>query len=193
MKTSPARLIVLAALVGLLFGYASTTEAADAEKASTFTIGEGSFKLPIPEGWDVKQPRVRIIEHEFQVPPANGDEQAGRVTVMGAAGTIDANIDRWCGQFSQPDGSDTKDKVKTKKLTIAGQDVQIVDLSGTYDDKAGPFVPGPGVQRPNYRMLAAIISTKKAGNYFVKFYGPNQTVSGQETNFMKMIEGLQAN
>jgi hypothetical protein len=109
---------------------------------------------------------------------------------MGAGGSIEDNINRWAGQFTQPDGSNTADKVKTRKLEAAGQPITLVDITGTYEDKAGPFVPGPGVQRPNYRMLAAVIETKKAGNYFIKFYGPQKTISGQEAAFTKMLEGL---
>ena len=48
----------------------------------------------------------------------------------------------------------------------------IVDLSGTYMDRPGPMAPG--VERPNYRMLAAIIETTQNGNHFIKFYGPQQ-------------------
>jgi hypothetical protein len=165
----------------------------DAKKAGEVAaIGEGAFEMPVPEGWLRKEPKVRIIEHEFEVSAAEGDEKPGRVTIMGAGGSIDDNIARWAGQFSQPDGSETSDKLKTRKATVAGQDVTYVDIRGTYEDKAGPFVPGPGVKREHYRMLAAIISTKKAGNYFIKFYGPENTITGQEANFMKMVEGLKS-
>jgi hypothetical protein len=183
-------LFLVVAAAGLV---QATARAEDAKKeAQVVAIGEGAFEMPVADGWVRKEPKVRIIEHEFEVPPAAGDEKPGRVTIMGAGGSIDDNIARWAGQFSQPDGSETGDKLKTRKATVAGQDVTFVDIRGTYEDKAGPFVPGPGVKRENYRMLAAIISTKKAGNYFVKFYGPENTITGQEANFMKMIEGLQA-
>jgi hypothetical protein len=172
---------------------ATASRADDAKKeADVATIGDGAFSMNVPEGWVRKQPKVNFIEHEFEVPAAEGDEKPGRVTIMGAGGSIDDNIARWAGQFSQPDGSETSDKLKTRKATVAGQDVTFVDIRGTYEDKAGPFVPGPGVKREKYRMLAAIISTKKAGNYFIKFYGPENTITGQEANFIKMIEGLQA-
>ena len=40
-------------------------------------------------------------------------------------------------------------------------------------------------------MLAAIIASPKLGNYFIKFYGPRQTVSDHAAEFRKMIAGLQ--
>ena len=74
------------------------------------------------------------------------------MTVMGAGGSLEANIDRWYQQFSQPDGSNTKERAKIEKREIAGQEVTVVDLSGTYMDRAGPMAPA--IERPDYRMLA---------------------------------------
>lgn len=157
-----------------------------------YTIGENKeYSLPVPEGWAKKQPRTRIVEHEFEAKPAEGDEIAGRVTVMAAGGSVEDNVKRWYGQFLQPDGSNTEEKAKSKKTVVAGQDVHLVDITGTYDDRP-PFAASQGVQRPNYRMLAAIIQTKKAGNYFIKFYGPAKTISANEAAFNKMVEGLKA-
>ena len=39
--------------------------------------------------------------------------------------------------------------------------------------------------------MAAIIETKSAGNYFIKFYGPADVVKEHEKGFAKMIESLQ--
>jgi hypothetical protein len=110
---------------------------------------------------------------------------------MGAGGSIEANIARWYGQFSQPDGSSTKDKVGLKTLRIAGCKVTCVDVSGTFKDMpGGPFAGGQSIDRPNYRMMAAIIETPDKGNYFIKFYGPATTVEASADGFQKMIEGM---
>ena len=39
-------------------------------------------------------------------------------------------------------------------------------------------------------MLAAIVETPAAGNYFLKFYGPAATVGKHTDGFQKMIEGM---
>jgi hypothetical protein len=150
-------------------------------------IDLGKFKLTAPEKWDRVQPKSRIVAHEFAAPAAEDDKQAGRLTVMSAGGSVADNIDRWYGQFKQPDGSSTKEKAKVEKRTIAGQEVHVVDISGTYKDQPGPFAPG--VDRENYRMLAAIIVTDDA-NFFVKFYGPRRTIAAHEKAFDKMVDGL---
>lgn len=192
MKTLALGLVPPLLVLGLFFSAEGPVAWPDEEANDelTFDIGEGTFQLTAPETWIRKEPKVKIIDHEFEVPPAEGDELAGRVTVMGAGGSVEENIDRWYRQFTQPDGRDTKDVAKpVEELEIAGQEVHLVDVTGTYLDKP-PFAGGKGVRRENYRMLAAIIVTQEAGNYFVKLYGPNQTVTDQEEGFKKMIEGL---
>jgi len=172
-------------------GFLATAAVAQAQDKApkTFTIGD-AYSLNIPASWAVKQPRTRIVEHEFAVPAVKGDELEGRVTVMSAGGSIEANIDRWYQQFSQPDGSSTKDKAKVEKKTIAGQQVTIVDLSGTFMDRPGP--QAPGVERKDYRMLAAIVQTKNAGNAFIKFYGPQKTVTENAAAFNTMLDSLKS-
>lgn len=160
--------------------------------AEAFTIAGGGFSLAAPEGWKRVEPKSGIVETEFEI-PSEGELAAGRMTVMGAGGTVQANVDRWIGQFAQPDGSATKDKTSTKELKLAGCTVTVVDIPGTYKDMpGGPFAGGKTVERPDYRMLAAIVQTPEGGNYFLKFYGPAATVAKHADGFRTMIEGLVA-
>jgi hypothetical protein len=162
-----------------------------AQEASKFTVAEGKLEFKAPAAWTKKTPKVRIIEVEYEAPAAKGDELPGRFTVMGAGGTVEANVDRWIGQFDQPDGGDTKNKAKIEKLKVSGQDVHWVDLSGTYKDSPGPFAGGKPVLRENYRMLAAIVQTKKDGNYFLKLYGPKATIAENEKAFRELVDSMQ--
>ena len=182
-------IVVLAIACGS--GRLVQAQPAVADDARVFAIAEGSLSLEAPAGWKRVQPKSGIVETEFSIPSAQDGEDAGRMTVMGAGGTVQANIDRWFGQFTQPDGSATKDKAATKKLEIAGCTVTLVDISGTYKDKPmGPFAGGAGVDRPNYRMLAAIVEAPGRGNHFLKFYGPAATVTAHADGFRKMVEGI---
>lgn len=183
-----------------LLGACSSAHPAAAQPAATagdavFTIADGGISLEAPAGWQRVQPKSAIVETEFAIPSegraADGEPLApGRMTVMGAGGSVEANIDRWCGQFTQPDGGSTKDKAATKKLTIAGCDVTLVDIAGTYQDSpGGPFAGGKVINRPGYRMLAAIVEGPD-GNFFLKFYGPAATVEKHADGFRRMIEGM---
>ena len=184
----------LLGVVALILLQPSAVSAADAQKKpQEIKLADGQLVLSAPGEWEQKQPRTRIVEHEFAAPAADGDSEAGRLTIMGAGGSVDANIQRWIGQFSQDDGSKTEDAAKVEKKKIAGMEVRLVDISGTYKDMpGGPFAGGKTIERPNYRMLAAIIVSgdPNVGNYFLKFYGPKKTIDANEKPFRKMVESL---
>ena len=182
------RLIV--AILPFVGAAPAVAQAVVAEDARAFSIGGGSFLLEAPAGWKRVQPKSGIVETEFAIPSA-GDLPPGRMTVMGAGGSVQANVERWYGQFAQPDGSATKDKATTKAIKLAGSTVTMVDVSGTYKDMpGGPFAGGKTIERPDYRMLAAIIETAESGSFFLKFYGPAATVAKEADGFRKMVEGL---
>ena len=83
-----------------------------------------------------------------------------------------------------------KESVNRDTKKVAGVDVTIVDISGTFKDQPrGPF--GPSVDRKDYRMLAAIIPTANSGNYYVKVTGPAKTIAANNEKFVKFIESLQ--
>jgi len=156
---------------------------------NTFSIGEGKLSLTAPANWQKKEPASRIVEAEFSVPATKADEMAGRLTAMGAGGSVEQNVDRWIGQFVGPGGAPPKPT--RDKTTVGGADVEIVDLSGTYKDSpGGPFAGGKQIMRDNYRMLGAIIQTKDRGNYFLKLYGPKATIDENEKGFQEMVKSL---
>lgn len=188
MKMLACTATVLASLCA-----AGAVPAADQE--DKMAISEGRFEMTVPAKWQRKQPKVNIIEYEYEVPAATDEARAARLTVMGAGGSVDDNLRRWYGQFRQPDESSTEKSAKVEEKDVAGQRVTIVDVSGTYLDKpGGPFAGGETIEREDYRMLAAIIQTtqkgKKTGNYFLKLIGPKQTIADNKKAFEQMIGSL---
>ena len=158
-------------------------------------LADGRFEITVPGKWQRKQPRTKIVDYEFEVTASDGDANPGRMTVMGAGGSVEDNLNRWYGQFRQPDDSPTSKAAKVEKKEVAGQQVTVVDVAGTYLDKpGGPLAPGQTIERPEYRMLAAIVETtkkgKKTGNYFVKLVGPRQTIADNKEAFEKMVDSL---
>ncbi len=176
----------------LVTALAGVGRAADEKADQVIPLAEGKLVLHAPDKWVRKEPRSRIIEHEFAAEGKKGQDPA-RLTVMGAGGSIEQNIDRWIAQFSQPDGKKSKDKAKLETKKVAGLEVRVLDISGTFKDMpAGPFAGGKSIDRENYRMLSAIIvGGPTVGNYFIKFYGPSEVVKEHEKPFYKMIEGLE--
>ena len=158
----------------------------------TITLAQGNIELKVPETWKKHNPRSPIIELEFAIPAATGDKQAGRLTMLQSGGSVTQNIQRWYGQFAQPDKKATKDVAKVEKKKINDQDIVIVDISGTFNDRqgGGPFAPGKIVERRDYRMLGGIVQMKQRGQYFFKLYGPKKTIASSQKSFMGMMESI---
>ncbi|HTN74697.1 MAG TPA: hypothetical protein VL096_05600 [Pirellulaceae bacterium] len=179
--------------LALLTFVSLSTFALAADDETTLKLGdEGKLTLQAPKEWTKKKPTTNIVQYEFAIPKAEGDEIDGRVTVMGAGGSVEANIERWVGQFQTEGGKPLgKEQTKVEKTKIDGLEVHLVDLSGTYKDQTRPF-GGQTTIRENYRMLGAIIIGGEQGNYFVKAYGPKKTMDAHAKEFTTMLESLKA-
>ncbi len=177
--------------LGVVGAFCSPTRAQEAAKP--IELADGHVSMTPPAEWKTVQPKSNIIQYEFSAPAdaKDGDEKA-RVTIMGAGGSIDANIERWYGQFEQPDGKPTKDKAKSEKFEIDGLTVHWVDIPGSFKDSmgGGPFAGGKTVLRPDYRMLAAIVVTKDQGQYFIKMTGHKDVVESLKEGFNKSLHEL---
>lgn len=197
IRTTTSLFLLIAVIAGnaTIQGQEKATEKKDAEaKGTTLKLGRGeSITLVAPAAWKKVQPRSRILEYEFAA-PADAKEGAStaRITIMGAGGSIEANIARWYGQFSQPDGKSTKSVSKTEKFEVDGNTVHWVDIPGTFSETmgGGPFSGGKVVKREDYRMLGAIIVTKAKGQYFVKMTGKNDVLEELSKGFKKMLEDV---
>jgi hypothetical protein len=102
---------------------------------------------------------------------------------QGQGGGVQANIDRWKGQFSQPNGQPVT--AKTGKRTIHGLQVTTIELAGTYAGMAGPM-GGAAAPKTDYRMLGAIVENP-GGNLFVKFTGPAKTIAANQAKFDQLL------
>ena len=181
---------VFAALVGGSAFAGMLPQVARAAEGKTVAVADGALSFTAPEGWEVRQPKVNFIEAEFAAKAVGDDMAEMRVTVSGAGGGVQANLDRWIGQFERAGGgAATKEDAKLEETKIAGQTVHFIDMAGTYLDKPFPLAP-KAVPRENYRLLGAIIVTEKKGSYFVKGYGPAATVAANEKAFREFVGSL---
>jgi hypothetical protein len=149
-----------------------------------------------PAGWVTKPPASSMRVAEFTLPKADGDAEDAALTVyfFGAnmGGNVQANVDRWISQMTQPDGRPSKDVARTSTLTTkGGLAVSMVDVSGTY---VAEVTPGSTERfnKPGFRLRAAVIETKE-GPYFVKLTGPAKTVAKWEATFAAFLQSLRLN
>jgi len=105
---------------------------------------------------------------------------------LGQGGSVQANIDRWEGQFKTPDGKPAPAKVT--KITIHGLPVTTIDVSGEYSGMAGPTATAP-VRVSGYRLLGAIVESP-GGNVFIKFTGPAKTMAARQQEFQRLVQSF---
>lgn len=180
----------LVSLVGMLVNVVDGEEPAKqpAANPSKVKAADGKLTVSVPADWVRKQPSVNMIEHEYAAPSVKQGEADGRLTMMMAGGSIDANIQRWVDQFAAPAGK-PKPVPKRETLKVGDLAAQWVDIEGSYQDRRGPLAPA--VTRDNYRMLGAIVEIKEGGLFFLKFYGPKTTMDHHAEAFRKMVEAIQ--
>lgn len=101
----------------------------------------------------------------------------------GSGGSVQANLDRWSGQFTGPGGKPAAAKILTQN--IHGLRVTTIDVSGAYSGMGGPLATQTKVV-PGYRLLGAIIEGPD-GNVFIKFAGPAKTIAANQPRFEQLL------
>ena len=143
-----------------------------------------------PAGWTTEAARP-MRAATYTIPPATGDKAAGECVVSffgaGQGGTVEANIDRWKGQFQGADGKTPAGQIATR--TSRGLKITTIDTSGSYSGMGGPMAPA-GKPVPGYRLLGAIVEGP-GGTVFVKFTGPAKTVAANQQKFDQMLASFQ--
>ena len=144
-----------------------------------------AITLTAPAGWERKPASSSFVIAEFALPRVEGDDADGRLTISTAGGSVEANIDRWKGQFGpQPEAASQED------IDVAGLKVTIVDLSGNFNDQRGPFAPGE--LRPGYRMIAAVIPVE-GQLHFIKATGPQKSIASHAAAIQQFIHSVRPN
>jgi len=167
-------------LVSTLFAAFSGLQAADAP--ATFKVSEFTFTRPAH--WEWVESTSQMRKAELKVVDEKTKAKAEVVFYhfgQGGAGGIQANVDRWLGQFVEP-----RDKInaKTEDVTVGKHKTTYVSAEGTY--KSG-MPGGPQTPMPNYALLGAIIEASE-GNVFVKMTGPKELTRSATADFKKLVE-----
>jgi hypothetical protein len=153
------------------------------------TLALGPFSVAAPSDWTVKPITSSMRAADFDLPAAAGQEAELIVYYFGegGAGSTQDNLDRWLGQFTQPDGKPSKDVAKVEKTKLAGQEATIVAVSGHFASMAMPG--GSAVDKQDQAMLAAIVASP-SGPYYFKLVGAKKTVDTNAAKFRAMLTSL---
>jgi hypothetical protein len=149
----------------------------------------GAIAVAVPEGWK-EQPVTSGMRRGHWKVDAEGGEAELIVYYFGqmGAGSVEKNLERWYGQFEQPDGRPSKEVAQTTEKTVADMKVTRVDVGGRY---VAEVRPGGGQRHDvaNARMLAAIVDAPD-GAYYFKLVGPDPTVKAVAADFDSMIDSV---
>ena len=143
-------------------------------------------KWTAPPGWTTQAPRP-MRAATYSIGPASGDKAAAECAVYffgaGQGGSVDANVERWKGQFS----GGAPAAVATRK--VRGLAMTTLDVSGNYSGMGGPTATAPS-SVPGYRLLGAIVEGP-GGNVFIKFTGPAKTIAANQQKFEQLLASFQ--
>lgn len=159
-------------------------------------ISLGNLAATIPGEWTSQPPTKEFRLLQFAVPKAGGDKEPTVMIVFhfgkGGGGTVDDNLKRWQGMMRQPDGKPSSERAMVRKSEREGLRLTTLDLPGIYLEKPFPF-SDEVTQRPDYRLLAAVIETTREdgdGPYFVRLVGPAKTIDAASAGWKSFTDSI---
>jgi hypothetical protein len=160
---------------------------AAAEQSSVYTAGGVSYEIKSP--WKEMPVTSAMRQAQFQIPRAEGDNEDGEMGVFhfgaGQGGDVEANVQRWAGQFRKDGGSA---EPVVEKREVNGLRVTVVSLEGTY---MSGMPMGPQTPKTNFALLGAIAEGSQ-GPVFFKLTGPKKTVDEARDEFNDFVASLRA-
>lgn len=140
--------------------------------------------------WDAPA-SFRKVEHPstmrkatYRAPAAEAGAEEPELAVTVVGGSVDANVDRWVGQFDAP----ARETLTRSMRKVGPYDVTVVEMRGTFQG-GGPMMGGPAGPRPGWALLAAVVPTGDT-SWFFKMTGPEAAVSAARADFDALIESF---
>jgi hypothetical protein len=144
----------------------------------------GELVWTVPSKWQTVPNPSPMRKATYKIPKAAGDSDDAEMSVTLASGALDANIDRWSGQFE-----DAK-TTRTERALAGGVKVTIVEIRGTLKGAAMPMAGGPPTEPKKGWALLGAIAEAPSGMTFFKMTGPAKTVSSARPEFDALVTSL---
>jgi len=152
------------------------------------TVAAKTLQLRVPVSWNQVQPKTSMRAAQFSIPGDPADADLVVFHFGGPTGGIQANVERWVGQFQQQ-GMELN---MVQGQCAAGSYI-LVDCQGTWNKPDGPPFAQKTVATPNSRVVNVIVIEEKAGQqkdfYFIKLSG-HQAVVGQHVPALRTAIGV---
>lgn len=149
------------------------------------------LKFTAPSDWKAETPSSSSSRQaQYRLPRVQGDPEDAQLVVYyfgGGGGTPQANIERWIGEFTGPDGKPVTD-AKVLNRTVNGIALTTVDVKGSYASSMG-MMAQKDKPKTGERLLGAIAETAN-GPWFIKLTGPERTVARWQPTFDAFINSI---
>lgn len=137
----------------------------------------------VPKRWTIDLAQgMRVASYLVPAAGGEGGECAVYYFGRGQGGGVEANLQRWMGEF-QP-----LDDHAVKKLRPGGLEVTRIEARGTYVAHSMRGADSPA-QKPNWALIGAIVDGPK-GEVFWKLVGPAAAVDAAAKEFDGMLGSL---
>jgi hypothetical protein len=143
-------------------------------------LKESGISFVAPGEWKRVPPQHNIIEAEFVLPHAPGDEFDGRLTLMSSGGLPNETIATKTSEFNMEPG----EKPTQEVLSIGGYEAVLVDLRGEWK---GPVFQPITPPRGDYRMLLFVIPWSERSGFYAKLTGPRTTIAAYDNAFREFL------
>jgi len=182
-------IVVMLSLMLVPVGRAET-----AVPTPTRRVEDARLRYTVPGSWQRVPAPSDMRAAQYRIEGATPDAADDAEVVLfffgpGQGGSTEANLERWYGQFTQPDGKPSKEAAVVTVRTVNGLKVTSVDLRGIYQAQVRSGESGG--PRPDTRMLAAAIEGP-GGPWFFRIVGPAATVDTVAADFNQTLLSLEA-
>ena len=176
--------LVLLLSIGVLSSCSKQNAALNNSRASydNSKLATGILNYRVPNSWQRVQPSSAMRVDELLIDPISQTKLAIFIFPK-IPGIIEANLQRWKGQFKEGTVTDSKEQFNQADLPIT-----IYQAEGSYLETTQPMNPRAAKEeRADYEMLTAIVELND-GAWFFKTVGPKQVIDSQRVNFNQLIK-----
>jgi hypothetical protein len=167
--------------------HSPTPEGSSDNSAPSDPARAGGLTWEAPAPFVRRAPKSSMRVAEYGLP----NEPAAELGVFyfgpDQGGSVEANMARWVGQFTQADGSETKPKRSERK--VSGVEVSLIEARGSYSGgMAMPGAPAPAAV-PDALLLGAI-AKGPLGAVFFKLVGPRAALESARGAFDGLVGSI---
>lgn len=139
------------------------------------------FRFRVPAGWrraELTPAQQGFVDARFEIPDFGDDV---KLTLSTISGGVEANLDRWIGQF-QINAGDVPDR---EQIEVAGVPVTLIDIRGEFQGMGQSPQAG-------WRMLGAAFDGAPR-DFYIKLTGPADAVDRLRDQFRAFVTSARRN